>query len=99
MTQQGPIDRGVLSVRFFDIHLAELVAWGCEAKTRIVKLRWPPPFTGASTLRLGFDVIRGSSGTVFRIRPVDDAEAAILKAYEEAIAASDAAYSKRESVR
>lgn len=94
------IDRGSLSVRFFDLHLAELVAWGCSTPTRTLKLRWPAGYSGAPTLRLGLAVVRSTeSERVIQIRPADDAEAETLRAYEAAIAASDAAYVKREGVR
>ncbi len=94
------IDRGSLSVRFFDLHLAELVSWGFGTPTRILKLRWPAGYSGASTLRLGYAVVRNTqTERVVQIRPADEAEAEILKAYEEAIAASDAAYNKRETVK
>lgn len=86
------IDRGVLSVRFFDLHLAELVAWSCSVPVRILKLRWPPGSTGAPTLALTFSMMRSSTGRIYTLRPDGDEAADILARYEAAIAANDAAY-------
>lgn len=97
---QDEIDRGVLSVRFFDLHLAELVSWGLSSPTRVLKLRWPAGFEGASTLRLGYVVaVSTPQRRVIRVEPADEAEARILAAYEAAIAQSDAEYLKREDAR